>query len=121
MEQGGVIERSSDCNKGDVAREEGVAAGIAVNVVAIMEVEPELDVYYRDNVIGGSDAFMIAVRDLASFGDAIRRKLVTEVAGGGGGVPPHAGGPPRVWRGAERVRTASAARLRAGGPRPPPA
>lgn len=40
-----------------------------------------LDAYYRDCVIGGPGAFMIAVTDTANFETAIRRKLVTEISG----------------------------------------
>lgn len=44
--------------------------------------EPELlDAYYRDCVIGGPGAFTIPVRAAAQFADAIRRKLVLEIAG----------------------------------------
>ena len=42
---------------------------------------PNLDKYYEDCVIGGPGAFMIAVTDRANFETAIRRKLVTEIAG----------------------------------------
>ena len=42
---------------------------------------PNLDVYYQDCVIGGPGAFMIAVTDPDNFETAIRRKLVTEIAG----------------------------------------
>jgi hypothetical protein len=42
---------------------------------------PNLDKYYEDCVIGGPGAFMIAVTDSANFETAIRRKLVTEIAG----------------------------------------
>ena len=38
--------------------------------------------YYRDNVIGGAAAFVVPIDDFASFGDAIVRKLVNEIAGG---------------------------------------
>ncbi|HZZ60185.1 MAG TPA: DUF1194 domain-containing protein [Roseiarcus sp.] len=38
--------------------------------------------YYRDNVIGGTGAFVVPIDDFASFGDAIVRKLVNEIAGG---------------------------------------
>jgi hypothetical protein len=40
-----------------------------------------LDKYYEDCVIGGPGAFMIAITDAANFETAIRRKLVTEIAG----------------------------------------
>jgi hypothetical protein len=42
---------------------------------------PELDVYYEDCVIGGPGAFAIPVRTPQEFADAIRRKLILEIAG----------------------------------------
>jgi hypothetical protein len=42
---------------------------------------PNLDKYYEDCVIGGPGAFMIAVTDMTNFETAVRRKLVTEIAG----------------------------------------
>ncbi|MEI5678161.1 MULTISPECIES: DUF1194 domain-containing protein [unclassified Mesorhizobium] len=41
----------------------------------------ELDKYYNDCVIGGPGAFMIPVNDWEQFPEAIRRKLVLELAG----------------------------------------
>jgi len=43
-----------------------------------------LDQYYRDSVIGGEGAFMIVAEDFDSFGTAVRRKLIREIAGTGG-------------------------------------
>ncbi|MGB3898575.1 MAG: DUF1194 domain-containing protein [Mesorhizobium sp.] len=40
-----------------------------------------LDDYYRDCVIGGPSAFMIPVNDWTQFPEAVRRKLVLELAG----------------------------------------
>jgi len=40
-----------------------------------------LDLYYTDCVIGGPGAFMIPVNDWSQFPEAIRRKLVLELAG----------------------------------------
>jgi hypothetical protein len=40
-----------------------------------------LDVYYRQNVIGGPGAFVIAARSYEEFAQAIRSKLITEIAG----------------------------------------
>src|SRR5208337_3613950 len=37
--------------------------------------------YYRDNVIGGTGAFVVPIDDFNSFGDAMLRKLVNEIAG----------------------------------------
>lgn len=41
----------------------------------------DLDLYYRDCVIGGPGAFVIAVRSWDQFAEAVRRKLVLEIAG----------------------------------------
>lgn len=41
----------------------------------------DLDKYYADCVIGGPGAFMIPVNDWSQFPEAIRRKLVLELAG----------------------------------------
>jgi Protein of unknown function (DUF1194) len=62
------------------ARDRIVAAGISINAVAILTNEPWLEAYFRDYVIGGPGAFVIAARDFHSFADAMLRKLVQEVA-----------------------------------------
>lgn len=36
--------------------------------------------YYRDHVIGGPGAFVMVAENLDSFGQAIIRKLITEIA-----------------------------------------
>jgi hypothetical protein len=63
------------------ARDEAVAAGITINGLPILGAEPDLDVYYRTNVIGGSGAFLIVARDLGSFAEALQRKLLAEITG----------------------------------------
>jgi hypothetical protein len=63
------------------ARDAAVATGITINGLPILEVEPELEAYYRANVIGGSDSFVVVARDSGSFAEAILRKLLVEVAG----------------------------------------
>lgn len=42
---------------------------------------PDLDVYYEDCVIGGPGAFLITVARMERFAEAVRRKLVLEIAG----------------------------------------
>jgi Protein of unknown function (DUF1194) len=64
-----------------VARDRVVAAGISINGLAILTEEPWLEDYYRNNVIGGPGAFVIAAQDYGSFADAMLRKLEQEVAG----------------------------------------
>jgi hypothetical protein len=44
----------------------------------------DLDVYYQNCVIGGPGAFVIPVNEWAQFPEAIRRKLVLELAA----IPP---------------------------------
>lgn len=70
------------------ARAEALAKGVTINGLPIMLKEPsgywdikDLDLYYRDCVIGGTGAFMIPARDKAQFRDAIKAKIVREVAG----------------------------------------
>jgi hypothetical protein len=70
------------------ARDAAVATGITINGLPIVEVEPDLEAYYRDNVIGGPDAFVVVARNTGSFGEAVLRKLLVEVAGL---APPAAG------------------------------
>jgi hypothetical protein len=62
------------------ARDEALAAGITINGLPIVEVEPSLGDYYRNNVIGGRDAFTVVAQNLTSFADAVMRKLLIEVA-----------------------------------------
>jgi hypothetical protein len=63
-----------------LARDEAVSAGISINGLPILALEPDLDRYYEDNVIGGPGAFVIAAKDYDSFAGAIRKKLITEIA-----------------------------------------
>ncbi len=58
-----------------------VAAGVTINGLPIVEVEPNLEQYYHDNVIGGPDSFIVVARDSRAFGAAVLRKLLVEVAG----------------------------------------
>lgn len=62
------------------ARDAAVAQGITINGLPILGLEPELDIYYRDNVIGGPRAFLIAARNFESFADSILRKLILEIS-----------------------------------------
>jgi len=63
------------------ARDEAIARGVGINGLPILALEPDLDRYYKDNVIGGPGAFMIAAKDFESFGEAILKKLIAEIAG----------------------------------------
>jgi hypothetical protein len=63
-----------------MARDEAVADGLTINGLPILTVEPDLDAYYRDNVIGGPGAFMIPVANYDNFADVILKKLINEIA-----------------------------------------
>jgi len=72
-----------------MVRDQVVAQGIAINGLPILLKKPasffdiaDLDVYYRECVIGGAGAFMIPVRERFEFKTATRRKLLLEIAGG---------------------------------------
>jgi hypothetical protein len=69
-------------------RDELVARGIVINGLPIMaDFEymaafniPDLDVYYEKCVTGGPGSFVIPVHDWTLFPEAVRRKLVLEIA-----------------------------------------
>lgn len=73
----------------DSVRDALVASGIVINGLPLMTRGgmtstfdiPDLDRYYADCVIGGPGSFVIPVNDWAQFPEAIRRKLVQEIAG----------------------------------------
>ncbi len=54
--------------------------GIGINGLPILMVEPDLDQYFRESVIGGPGAFVIVAQSYDRFAEAILRKLVTEIA-----------------------------------------
>ena len=71
------------------ARAAALEKGITINGLPIMEKEPsyatmdidDLDLYYEDCVIGGPGSFVVAIKDRDKFKEAIRTKLILEVAG----------------------------------------
>ena len=80
-----VIDVSGDGsnNRGrpaNLARDEAVAAGLGINGLPILALEPDLDRYYYDNVIGGPGAFVVPAQSYETFADAILKKLITEIA-----------------------------------------
>ena len=72
-----------------VTRDEVLAKGITINGLPILLKRPnastldidQLDVYYEDCVIGGPGAFVIPIKERNQFKEAIRTKLVLEIAG----------------------------------------
>jgi Protein of unknown function (DUF1194) len=71
------------------ARDTALAKGIVINGLPIMVKEPSystmdidnLDWYYEDCVIGGPGSFVVSIKDRDKFKEAIRTKLLLEVAG----------------------------------------
>ena len=63
-------------------RDVGVAAGVTINGLAILNEEPGLLGHYEAEVIGGPGSFAMACTNYADFADAIRRKLWRELRGG---------------------------------------
>ncbi len=72
-----------------VARDAALEKGITINGLPIMVKEPSystmdidnLDFYYEDCVIGGPGSFVVTIKDREKFKEAIRTKLLLEVAG----------------------------------------
>ena len=71
------------------ARDAALEKGITINGLPIMVKEPSystmdidnLDFYYEDCVIGGPGSFVVSIKDREKFKEAIRTKLLLEVAG----------------------------------------
>jgi hypothetical protein len=82
----------------ELARNDAIAKGIVINGLVILSERPipwnpehtnppgGLVQYYRNHVIGGPGAFVMAAEDFKSFGRALTNKLVAEIAQT---VPPH--------------------------------
>jgi hypothetical protein len=74
------------------ARDDAVAKGIVINGLVILSDRPMswnpdhtnppggLEAYYRNNVIGGPGSFVVVAEDFNSFGQAIVKKLIAEIA-----------------------------------------
>jgi Protein of unknown function (DUF1194) len=75
-----------------LARDEALAKGIIINGLVILSdrqmpwnaehTNPAggLEAYYRDNVIGGPGSFVTVAEDFQSFGRAIIKKMIAEIA-----------------------------------------
>ncbi|MGA3309563.1 MAG: DUF1194 domain-containing protein [Xanthobacteraceae bacterium] len=75
-----------------LARDEALALGVTINGLVILSETPlawnpdhtnppgGLDNYYRNNVIGGPGAFVLVAENFNSFGQAIVKKLIAEMA-----------------------------------------
>jgi hypothetical protein len=75
-----------------LARDEALAQGVTINGLVILSETPlpwnpdhtnpagGLDNYYRSHVVGGTGAFVMVAESFASFGQAIIKKLIAEIA-----------------------------------------
>ncbi len=75
-----------------LARDETLAKGIVINGLVILSDRPVpwnaehtnppggLEKYYQDNVVGGPGAFVLVAENFNSFGRAILKKLIAEIA-----------------------------------------
>ena len=73
------------------ARDQAIAGGVTINGLAIINDKPNLGYsahthppgglpnYYRQNVIGGPNSFLIVVKNFDSFADAMANKLAKEI------------------------------------------
>ena len=84
-----VIDVSSDgrdnCNLSppvDALRDELVADGVTINGLPILEGNEQatLEGWYKENVIGGTSAFILPAHGYGDFERAMRRKFVTEIS-----------------------------------------
>ena len=78
-------------------RDQALAKGIVINGLVILSDSPMpwnpehtnppggLAKYYRDNVTGGPGSFVMEAQNFGSFGDAILKKMIAEIADAGRG------------------------------------
>ena len=69
----------------DAALEQGITInGLPITLEAsfysVLDID-DLDLYYEDCVIGGPGSFVVSIKDRNKFKEAIRTKLILEVAG----------------------------------------
>ena len=71
----------------EAARAEVLAAGMTINALPILRPDDgrragfNLEEEYANRIIGGPGAFMVTAEGRATFAQAVRRKLVLEIAG----------------------------------------
>lgn len=74
-----------------LARSDALAQDVIINGLAVLDrtpppaslalAQPPLDDYYRDEVIGGPGSFLMVAEGFEAFEQAVRRKIIREVAG----------------------------------------
>ena len=78
-----------------LARDRAIASGITINGLAVLCREcsgrpmgGDLEGEFARRIIGGPASFVVTVDGDTSFEDAVRKKLLLEIAGTGGASPP---------------------------------
>jgi len=89
------ISGDGDSNSGrpvEMARDDAVAAGVTINGLAIVNEHPApgfighvqpvggIGYYYRTRVVGGARSFVFQIDSFDGFAEAVRRKLLAEIA-----------------------------------------
>ena len=79
-----VIDVSGDGRKNtgsqvSPVRDALIARGITINGLVIRNEDPELDIYYAQNVVGGLGSFTVVANNYEGYGEAIRKKLLREI------------------------------------------
>ncbi|MCF8465926.1 MAG: DUF1194 domain-containing protein [Sneathiella sp.] len=70
----------------EAARDRIVARGVVINGLPIVNDEPDLDIYYRERVIGGTGSFTLVAKGYDDFARAMAEKLAREIRGTWQGV-----------------------------------
>jgi Protein of unknown function (DUF1194)/PEP-CTERM motif len=79
---GDGVENVGDVTSVTIQRDLAIGSGITINGLPIVTSGfPNLDDYYTNNVIGGTDAFIQVANGFADFESAITAKLVNEIGG----------------------------------------
>lgn len=75
------------------ARAEVLAAGITINGLAVLcrdcsgrPIDYDLEAAFQSRIVGGPGAFVITADSPGTFADAVRRKLILEIAGAPSGT-----------------------------------
>ena len=82
-----VIDISGDGSQNDgfttaTARNNALTAGIdAINGLAILGSEANLETWYNNNIKGGTGAFVLVANDFGDFSTAINQKITREIIG----------------------------------------
>jgi len=92
------------------ARDDAVKQGVTINGLPILAESslngpypsiPDLDLFFRDCVIGGPGSFYVVAHGFDDFARAVRKKLILEIAGL---APADLDGPALLWRAADEKR-----------------